>query len=163
MPICTPDRWLRVRHSVRVSDDDARRIADLLAEASALLGPGHVLLQIWSSPVVEWVYVGIEDDRVVVSDNCEAFGWITGHRLPKQDYLPWSVEKATTAADRFGVEVLDESEEGSQAFRLAHVLQAGESLADVVQSVALAIDGTLALHAPPGSPTGYFWNYDDGH
>jgi hypothetical protein len=57
------------------------------------------------------------------------------------------------------VEVLDESENGSAAFRLVRKVRAGESVAEIVQSVALAIDGTLALHTPPGSPSydSYFW------
>jgi len=142
--------------------DDLDRARRLLGEASDLLGEGRVLLQIWSSPVIEWVYVGAEDDSVVVSDNGETFGWISGLRSPGDSYLPWSTEKATTACTRFGVEVVDEGEEGYSAFRLARPVRPRESLAEIVQSVALAIDGTLALHTAPGSATydSYFWERD---
>jgi hypothetical protein len=142
--------------------DDLDRTRRLLTEASDLMGEGRVLVQIWTSPVIEWVYVGAEDDSVVVSDNGEAFGWIAGLHGRTESYLPWSTEMATTAASRFGVDVLDEGGEGYQAFRLTRRLRQGESLAEVVQSVALAIDGTLALHTPLGSPSydAYFWDRD---
>jgi hypothetical protein len=109
--------------------------------------------------VVEWVFVGLEDDAVVVSDNGQTFGWISGLRRLSKPYMPWSAEKARFAARRFGVEVADESGDGYQAFRLAWALGPDDSLADAVQAVALAIDGTLALHTPSESPTynSYFW------
>lgn len=141
-------------------DDDGARVVRLLTEASELLGPGSVLLQIWSSPVVEWVFVGMEDDSVVVSDNGQAFGWISGLRLPGDSYLPWSAAQAAAAARRFGVDLRDEGGDGYEAFRLARTVQREESVADVVQAVALAIDGTLALHTPPDAPTydSCFWD-----
>jgi hypothetical protein len=149
---------------VRVHEDDAQRVERLLGEASDLLGPGLVLLQIWSSPLVEWVFIGIEDGQVVVSDNGETFAWVSGVRRTSEEYLPWSIEQASAAGERFGVDVRDESEDGSTAFRLARVVQRGESIAEVVQAVAQAIDGALALHTRPDSPTrdGYFWSYDEG-
>jgi hypothetical protein len=139
--------------------DDLDRARHILRDSSDLLGPGRVLLQIWSSPVVEWVFVGAEEESVVVSDNGETFAWISGRRTPGDHYLPWSIERATTAATRFGVEVLDEGGEGYEAFRLARTVRPRESVAEVVQTVALAIDGTLALHTRPGSATydSYFW------
>ena len=154
-------RWDVDRHSEPSGDqDDHARVARLLGEASELLGPGSVLLQIWSSPVVEWVFVGVEGDSVVVSDNGQAFGWVSGLRLPGDRYLPWSVAQAAVAARRFNVELRDEGGDGYEAFRLVRAVQRGESAADVVQAVALAIDGTLALHTPPDSPTydSYFWD-----
>ena len=143
------------------AEQDDGRIRRLLTEASQLLGEGRVLLQIWSSPLVERVFVGLEDDRVVVSDDGQTFGWIAGERPVDEPYLPWSTEKARSASGRFGVEVVDEGGDRYEAYRLRRTLGPYESLADLVQAVAQAIDGTLALHTSPESPSygSYFWDH----
>jgi hypothetical protein len=143
------------------SDHDEVRIRRLLTEASQLLGEGRVLLQIWSSPLVEWVFVGLEDDHVVVSDNRQTFGWIAGERPLDEPYLPWSIEKARVAAGRFGVGVVDEGSDGYESYRLRRTVGPEDSIADLVQAVVHAIDGTLALHTAPESPSygSYFWDH----
>lgn len=140
--------------------DDTNRIRLLLAEASQLLGDGSVLLQIVSEPVIEWVFVGTEDEAVVVSDNGETFAEIAGIRGHDDTYVSWSVERARTAAARFGVELVDEGGDNYEGFRLRRVVKRGERVAPIVQAVAHAIDGTLALHTPPDAPSygSFFWD-----
>lgn len=142
------------------SADEAARICVLLTEASELLGDGSVLLQIISHPVVEWVFVGVEDETVVVSDNGKTFAEIAGVSNHSDGYLPWSVERARRAAARFGVDLVDEGEDSYEGFRLRRTVGRGESMAGIVQAVARAIDGTLALHTPLDAPTygAYFWD-----
>lgn len=143
-----------------VTGDDATRIRHLLAEASGLLGEGPLQFRLWSVPVVEVVFVGVEDGEVVVSDNGETFAEIAGIRS-SEPHLPWSVDAATTAAARFDVELADEGEEGGyEGFRIRRIVDAGESIAEAVQAVAQAIDGTFALHTPADSPAygSFFWD-----
>lgn len=146
-----------------MTEDDSGRAMRLVSEVSELLGEGPVLLQIWSLPALERVFVGVENDSVVVSDNGETFNWISGHVGAGDGYLPWSASKATAAALRFGVQLLVDCEDGYPTFRLGRPIGSGESVAEVVQAVAMTIDGTLALHTPPGSPTyaSYFWDRTD--
>lgn len=49
-------------------DDSVQRVRELLREAQLLVGEGEVQLEVVSAPVVEWVYVGLEYELVVVSD-----------------------------------------------------------------------------------------------
>ena len=131
-----------------------------LAKASELLGPGRVLLQVWSSPVVEWVFVGLEDDAVVVSDNGQTFGLDLRAAASLEPYLPWSVEKARLAARRFGVEVADESGDGYQAFRLTWALGFDDSPAGTGSSGRAGHRRHACLaHSSVESPTydSYFW------
>ena len=140
--------------------DEASQARSLLAAASQLLGPGRVLLQICSDPVVEWVFVGDEDGAVVVSDNGETFAEIAGLRGGNGSYRPWSADLAATAAGRFGVQVVDEGGEGYEGFRLRRIVEQDESVGESVQAVARAIDGTRALHTLPGDPQygSFFWD-----
>jgi hypothetical protein len=140
--------------------DEAARVRRLLNEASDLLGDGQVLIQIWSDPVVERVFVGVEDGDVVVSDNGQTFAEIAGVPAGRDDFLPWSTDLARTAAARFGVDVADEGGEGYEGFRLRRTVTDDTSIAMTVQAVALAIDGTLALHTRENSPTygSFFWD-----
>jgi hypothetical protein len=160
---CISRAWLGSSgHPGDMTEDDAERVRGLMSEASALLGQGQPLLQIVSLPAAEWVFVGVEGESVVVSDNGETFGSISGFCGPS-GYLQWSDTKATSAALRFGVELLDESGDGYRAVRLGRTVGQGQSVAEVVQAVAMAIDGTFALHTPPDSPTynSYFWDKHD--
>jgi hypothetical protein len=147
-----------------VSDDSEERVRAILKEASALLGEGGVRLEVVSAPVIEWVYVGLEDNRVVVSDKGATFGWIAGVHGVKDEFVNWSPERARVPADTFGVSLIDETErdhEGevvAMGWRLARAVSPGESVAEVVQAVAHAIDGVFAVHVREGAHSGYFWD-----
>ena len=43
-------------------DDSEQRVMALLREAQVLIGEGEVRLEVVSAPVIEWVYVGLEND-----------------------------------------------------------------------------------------------------
>jgi hypothetical protein len=90
-----------------VSDDSEERVRAILMEASALLGEGDVRLEVVSAPVIEWVYVGLEDKRVVVSDKGATFGWIAGVHGVKDEFVDWSPERARVPADTFGVSLIE--------------------------------------------------------
>ena len=151
-----------MKHS-EATGDDATRTRQLLIEASQLLGDGQVLLQVVSMPVAEWVFVGVEDDAIVVSDNGETFATITSGEVHDYSYLPWSLERADEAARRFDVEIADEGGEGYDGFRLRRTVRPGESVAGAVQAVARAIDGTFALHTPRDALAfgSFFWDSPD--
>lgn len=152
---------------VGVTDDSEPRMRALLTEASALVGEGQLHLQVVSSPVVEWVYVGLEDDQVVVSDDGATFGWIARHHGDEDEYEEWSPDRARVPAEAFGVSLVDETERTADGevlatgWRLQRPVSRGESVADAVQSVAQAIDGVLAVHVREGGPThgSYFWDH----
>lgn len=151
-----------------VADDSEQRVRELLAEACALVGDGEVRLEVVSAPVIEWVYVAIEDDQVVVSDKGATFARIAGVVGHQDEYVEWSPERALAPADTFGVSLVgqtDRNRDGhvlATGWRLARTVTPGESLAEVVQAVAYAIDGVFAVHVREDAPTygSYFWDTD---
>lgn len=150
-----------------MADRSEERIRAILKEASALVGDGEARLEVVSAPVVEWVYVSVENDQVVVSDKGATFAWIAGVHGDKDEYVEWSSGLALVPAETFGVSLVDETERDERgnvlasAWRLTRVVTPGESVADVVQSVAHAIDGVFAVHVRADAATrgSYFWDH----
>lgn len=149
-------------------DDSEQRVRRLLREAQLLVGEGEVRLEVVSAPVVEWVYVSLENDQVVVSDKGATFAEIAGVHGETDEYVEWSAERAVVPARTFGVSIVDEadrSERGevlAESWRLRRPVAPGESVAAAIQSVAHAIDGVLAVHARADALTNgsYFWDLD---
>lgn len=153
-----------------MEEPPAARVASILEEASVLLGEGRVALRIYSLPVVEHVYLDLNDGYLVVTDDGETFGTLAGLHGATEEYVTWSSDLARVAARRFNVDLVDQGEPpdaegagGSEAFRLVRSVASNESVADAVQAIALAIDGVLALHTLPtaASHGAYFWDHDD--
>ena len=111
--------------------------------------------------------MSLENDRVVISDKGATFAWIAGVHGDKDEYIEWSSERALVPAEAFGVSLLDETERDEEGevvatgWRLTRTVARGESVADAVQSVALAIDGLFAVHVRADAPTrgSYFWDH----
>ncbi len=90
-------------------DDSEQRVRRLLREAQLLVGEGEVRLEVVSAPVIEWVYVGLESDQVVVSDKGATFAQIAGVHGDTDEYVEWSPERAVVPARTFGVSLVDEA------------------------------------------------------
>ena len=122
-----------------------------------------------SAPVVEWVYVALEDDEVVVSDNGATFASIAGLQGDNTEYVEWSPDRAHAPAQSFGVTVVDETDRDQEgnilatAWWLKRRVRRGESVAEVVQAMAHAIDGVFAVHVRPDAVTSgsYFWDHKE--
>ena len=119
--------------------------------------------------MIEWVYVALDDEEVVVSDNGATFASIAGHQGDDDEYVEWSPDRALAPAQRFGVTLVDETDRDQEgnilatAWPLARRVHPGESVAEVVQAMAQAIDGVFAVHVRPDAVTrgSYFWDHPE--
>lgn len=139
----------------------------MLREAQLLVGEGEVRLEVVSAPVVEWVYVGLENDQVVISDKGATFAEIAGVHGDTDEYVEWSAERAGVPARTFGVSLVEEADRNergevlAEGWRLRRAVAPGESVGNAIQSMAHAIDGVLAVHArtDPLTKGSYFWDH----
>jgi hypothetical protein len=122
-------------------------LRSLLAEAARLVGEAEVLLRV-DTAILETVYVGVEDGRVVAHDRGATFFYLAaqGPRSGDATYTEWSAEAARSTLDGTDVELAGEATDDEAGFRIELTVAESDDLAVAVERVSQAIEAVFDAH-----------------
>jgi hypothetical protein len=123
-------------------------ILKVLAEATEVCGVESVSLRC-ETDLSEAVYVELGAEGIVVSDQGETFAYL-GFESDDTTFGAWDMAVAKKCCAAYGVELVDDSDEHSAAFRIQGFADDSRPLAGVIHAVASAIDAVFgALEVAP--------------